>query len=190
MFVALLTGGLVSSLGTGIFVRRVVGRKLIERTGWWGVTLYTVSSLAVVAVGFLWLVNTIRENPESVSIPESPFFFILMGLVVGFPFSIPAVLSVWNELRPGKVEARRKKSHVASREDRLKFAQDLALQILEFSDKSRNVRGTLGGDKGRILLFEGELSRNEGDKLVAALREEMKDLGFERVEGDGWWSRI
>ena len=160
------------------------------QTKWWGVALYATISLCGVATGLFLLIQNLRENPDTFALPESPLLFLLVGLVIGFPFSIPGVFAIWSELRPEKLKAREKKARNASRADRLKFAQDLARQIDEFSDGPRNVKGTLSGDKGKILFFDGKLSRIEGDKLVAALRGELKDLGFERVEGDGWWCRI
>lgn len=160
------------------------------RTKWWGVTLFSLLSMGGVLGGFAWAMRRFQENPETLSLQESPFVFLAVGLIVGLPFSIPSVLATWNELRPAKQEARRRKAKTASKGDRLKFAQDLERQIHEFSDGPRDVKGTLGGEKGRILIFKGKLSRAEGEKLVTALRSEMQELGFERVEGDGWWSRV
>jgi hypothetical protein len=76
----------------------------------------------------------------------------------------------------------------------LKFAKDLVRQIEEFADTPRGVKASLTGDKGRVLMIAGDLQRAEGDKLVAALRGELKELGFQRVEGEGpkgkWWSPV
>jgi hypothetical protein len=56
------------------------------------------------------------------------------------------------------------------------------------------VKASLTGDKGKVLMITGDLQRAEGDKLVAALRGELKGLGFQRVEGEGpkgkWWSPV
>ena len=45
-----------------------------------------------------------------------------------------------------------------------------------------------------VLYFEGDLASDQGEKLVAALRSEMKELGFKRVEGKGprgdWWTNV
>ena len=56
------------------------------------------------------------------------------------------------------------------------------------------VTASVGGDGDRMLIFEGDLRSDQGEKLVAALRHEMKDLGFKRVEGKGpsgtWWTKV
>ena len=53
---------------------------------------------------------------------------------------------------------------------------------------------SIGGNGGTILKLEGDFSAKEGERLTDALREDLKSLGFKRVEGKGaggdWWSRV
>ena len=93
-----------------------------------------------------------------------------------------------------EAEARARKAKAATKHDRLEFVQNLVRQIEEYADTPREVSASLTGDDGTVLLFKGDLERHEGDKLVAALRSELLEHGFTRVEGEGpkgkWWSRV
>ena len=124
---------------------------------------------------------------------ESPFFFLAFGIAVGLPFTLPTVTGVWRFPRLEKVRARQKKKPV-SRQQRLDFANDLQRQLQEFTDDSRDIHVELQGEKGAVLFIKGGLSREEGEKLVAALRHDIDAHAFQRVEGDGekgkWWVRI
>ena len=73
------------------------------------------------------------------------------------------------------------------------FAENLARQVREFSDPGREVKVTIGGDGGRVLKFEGDLSAEQAERLTAALRADLKEVGFKRVEVDApekWWVRV
>lgn len=51
----------------------------------------------------------------------------------------------------------------------------------------------IGGAGGTVLKFEGDLSAEEGERLTVALRADLKEVGFKRVEGGGaksWWVRV
>jgi hypothetical protein len=120
--------------------------------------------------------------------------YLTFGLAVGLPLSIPAVFSAWSTFRQESRAERRRRARSASPDERLEYAQGLAGQIREVSPERAGLEARLAGEKQTVLLFEGPLERDEGDRLVAAFRHELRDLGFQRVEGKGasgdWWSRV
>ena len=67
-------------------------------------------------------------------------------------------------------------------------------QILDVSPRPRRLSASVGGDGGRVLRLEGDIDPAEGERLTAALRSDLAELGFKRVEGTGnaseWWSRV
>jgi hypothetical protein len=73
-------------------------------------------------------------------------------------------------------------------------AADLGRQIEEISPTPRKVVASVGGDGGRVLSLEGDIDAEEGDRLTTALRADLQELGFKRVEGGTgsttWWSRV
>ena len=88
---------------------------------------------------------------------------------------------------------RKRKGRVVTRDDRRAFAEDLGRQVLEFSDPGREVKVTIGGDGGTVLLFEGDMSAKQAERLTAALRPDLKEVGFKRVEvgkPKNWWVRV
>ena len=192
--VTMLLGGLASSLGLGVLIRRPRGKAFLSRVEWWGLALFAVASVATLVGGFYWLFRRLSEIPAVGSGFPSPFAFLLIGLGAGLPFSLPGALFAWSEQRPEKVAARERKAKAASRKDRLKYAQELVGQLKELSPTAREITATVEGDKGKVLVLKGDLDRQEGDRLVAALRGDLSDFGFQRVEGEGpkgkWWSRV
>ncbi len=143
--------------------------------------------------GVGWILRTVVSGAEVDGFLESPWFFLTFGLVVGLPFTLPVVTDVWREQHPSrKVTAARQKP--ASRQDRLEFAKELERQVREYGGDSRTIDVELHGDKGTVLFFKGDLTREEGERLVAALRGDFKAGGFQRVEGQGehgkWWVRV
>lgn len=191
---ALLFGGLLSSFGLTAMARRPAGQAFLGRIKVWGVAAFAVLAVGGLVGGFYWLFAGLREGLDADSSVGSPLSYLLLGVVTGLPLSLPGVISVWSEARPEKAEARARKAKAATEQDRREFARGLVRQIEEFADVPRKVSASLTGEGGTVLLFQGDLKRQEGDKLVAALRSELQANGFTRVEGEGptgkWWSRV
>ena len=190
----MMLGGLGGSLGLGWLCRRPKGRALLSRTKVWGLVAFGVVTVSGLVGAFYWMFSRLTDGSDGQVVLGSPFTFFTLGLIVGLPLSLPGIIATWSDSRPEKIAERERRAKNATREDRLEFAQDLVRQIEEFADTPRGVSASLTGDKGKVLMIAGDLQRAEGDKLVAALRGELKELGFQRVEGEGpkgkWWSPV
>ena len=167
---AMLVGGITSSFGLAWIARTPRGQTLLSRIKVWGMVVFAVLAVGALVGGFYWLFSRIGRGFEVEETLGSPFRFLLLGLAAGLPLSLPGVITAWNDARPEKAAARAKKAQAASRSDRLDFAQNLVRQIKEYAETGREISASLTGDKGEVLLFEGDLERHEGDKLVAALK--------------------
>lgn len=81
-----------------------------------------------------------------------------------------------------------------TKDDRRAYAEKIAQQIMDLSPKPRKLTARISGDGGTVLVFEGEIDAIEGERLTKALRIDLSDVGFKRVEGkDGareWWSPV
>jgi len=99
-----------------------------------------------------------------------------------------------HELRRRASEKEARKSKPPSRAERVKYARELATQIRDVSPERSGLSAAVSGEDGEVMVFQGPLERAEGDRLVAALRADLTDRGFKRVEGEGaagkWWSRV
>lgn len=194
--VMLLVGGTSTSLGLAWLARRPAGRARLGRTRPWGMALGGLASVAVGGVSLLWMVRRVLDaGGPDVSLP-SPWQLLLFGAGLGLPLALPGLLLVWSEERPEKVAERNRRIASATKDDRRAFAERLADQIRDASNRPRELTVQVGGEGGRVLEFRGDLARKEGERLVAALRSEMRDLGFKRAEGGkegggpGWWTRV
>lgn len=185
--VLLLGGTLATSIGLGPLFRSARGRSLLERTTWRGMTTLVLGFLGISAGGLyaVWRLSIDRLA----DLTPSPSTLLIVGLLVGLPLSLPTAIGTWSEVR----RARRREAP-ATRDDRREYAGSLAKQIREVSEGQTNVSAQVGGDGGRVLQLDGDLDSRKGERLVAALRTELKDLGFKRVEGRGpggkWWTRV
>ena len=108
--------------------------------------------------------------------------------------SLPGVVFAWSDARTKEKAQKKRRDFVPTKDDRRKFADDLVRQIKEVSPKPREVRASVGGDGGRVLMLEGEIDAAEGERLTAAIRADLAALAFKRVEGKHgsreWWSRV
>lgn len=191
---ALLVGGLLTSLGLTYIARTTRAQEaLVELKGW----IFALGCL-VLAVGggggAFWQVRSVlaEQGPRLEEI--TPAQLLLLGLLFGLPLSLPGVVFVWSDARAQAKALRKKRDFVPSKDDRRTFAEDLARQIMEFSSKPREVTASIGGDGGRVLMLEGEIDAQEGERLTAALRANLAELDFKRVEGTNgakqWWCRV
>jgi len=191
---ALLVGGLGASLGVTYWVRsESVAIPLARLSG----VAFTSACLIAAAVGLLaayLLVRSIMrvaiDDPSAVN----PMGLLLFGIAVGVPLGLPGVIATYADTRRRERARIERESRAPTREARRTYADQLRDQILEVSPRPRALSVSLAGDRGTILRFEGDVDPTEGDRLTAALREDLRALGFERVEGRkgtaAWWSRV
>ena len=192
-FALALIGGLATSVGLGQLGRTKRGRAILGRIKGPVLGVVSVVFLAVSGGGLYWMIQRLLENPEQATDLLTPGVMLAFGLLVGLPFCLPTVITTWMDSRPGKKKGAR--TAPATRDDRRAFAKRLEDQIREVGEKDQVVNASVGGDGDRVLMLEGSLRSDQGERLVAALRNEMKDLGFKRVEGTGpggksWWAKV
>ena len=192
--VALLGGGLATSLGLTYVARtaRVQARLLQTRTWIFGLSCAALTGGAVAAAYRMarTLVSTGGTGLENVS----PGQLLAFGIAIGVPLSLPGVVLAWSDVRAREKARTKRRDRVATKDDRRAFAIDLVEQIHDVSPKPRQVTVEVTGDGGRVLTLEGDIDSLEGERLTAALRADLADLGFKRVEGRNgtkkWWSRV
>ena len=193
----MLLGGLMASIGLGQFARSRRGQAILSRTKGWLVGVFSVVSLALMGGAGWWMVRRVLDSVGAVDGAElfgSPLWLLGFGVAIGLPLSLPQVISTWSQLRPEKLAARERKAAEATREDRDAYANRLLEQIKNATTEPRHLEAFTRGDEGRVLWLEGDLSRDEGERLVAALRGELTEVGFKRVEARGgkgnWWTNV
>ena len=189
----ILAGGIVGSFGVNAFARAKIGRSFIGQWRWWGLALYYLAVTGVLVAGMGWVLRTAIAAATADGALESPWFFLTFGLVIGLPFTLPRITGLWREQNAPR-QSRRAKDKPASREDRLEFAKELERQLREYGGESRTIDVELQGDKGKVMFFRGDITREEGERLVTALRGDFQAVNLERVEGEGkqgkWWVRV
>ena len=189
----ILAGGLLSSFGANTVVRSGMGRAFVTRWRWWGVMIYYLIVVAIVVTGLGWVLRSLVVNLDADALFSSPWFFFTFGVVMGLPFTLPAVTGVWRQHREQLARAEKKKKP-ASRQERLEFAKDLERQLKEYVGDTRTIQVELQGDEGNVLYLRGEITREQGERLVAALRADIDAVDFRRVEGKSekgkWWVRV
>lgn len=192
--VFMLVGGLASSIGLGQFARSARGQAMLSSTRVWAMGLFTVVSLGAMGGAGWWMVRRVLDAADGPNPFGSPWLLLVFGLAIGLPMSLPQVLTTWSQLRPEKVAAREQKAADATREDREEYVTQLVEQIRNATTDDREMEGFTRGEDGRVLWLEGDLAREEGERLVAALRREMTEVGFTRVEVRGgkgnWWTKV
>ena len=192
--VALLIGGLVTSVAPMFFTRTKRGRALLLRTRAVGLALFALAALAAGGGAGYWMVRAFLDTTGGTPPLPSPLPLLGVGLCVGLALSLPSVVMSWMETRATEKVDRQRRERVATKDDRRSFVEDLARQIREVSHPPREVQTSIAGNGGTILELEGDFSAKEGDRLTDALREDLKSLGFKRVEGKSpsgdWWSRV
>ncbi len=189
----ILAGGVLSSFGANSVVRSGMGRAFVTRWRWWGLMIYYLIIMAVVVTGLGWVLSSLVANLDAESLFDSPWFFFTFGVVMGLPFTLPAVTGVWRQHREQLARAEMKKKPT-SRQERLEFAKGLERQLKEYVGDTRTIQVELQGDEGNVLYFRGDLTWEEGERLVAALRADIDAVDFRRVEGKSekgkWWVRV
>lgn len=192
--VLMLVGGLASSIGLGQFARSARGQGMLSSTRAWAMGLFAVLSLGAMGGAGWWMVRRVLDTADGPDPFGSPLLLFVFGLAIGLPMSLPQVITTWSQLRPAKVAARARKAAHATRDDREEYVTQLVEQIRNATTEARQMEGFTRGEDGRVLWLEGDLARDEGERLVAALRREMTEVGFTRVEVRGgkgnWWTKV
>ena len=187
---AMLLGGLSASFGIPWLLRSARGRELLVNMKRSSLTLFVLASVGLGGGAVYWIVSETLESIGGQPELASPAVMLLLGLAIGLPMSLPGVVLTRMEARAKEEKKRKRRDRVFTRDDRRAFAEDLGRQVREFSDPGREVKVTIGGDGGTVLLFEGDMSAKQAERLTAALRADLKEVGFKRVE-DGksksWW---
>lgn len=189
--VLMLAGALLASIGLGHVARRTRGQALLRRIPAFGIVLLTGVLVTASGGGLYWFARRVLDSAGGGEFTLSTGGFLALGLLVGLAFSLPGIVLAWSEAR-----SRGKKQRTAppTREERRAFAAQLADQIHRASDRATNAVVRAGGDGERVLFIEAGLDSQQGNRLVAALRVEMAELGFKRVEGTGgggdWWAPV
>ena len=188
---ALLCAGLLSSLGPTYAARRPAGTAFLARRR--GTTL--AAGLTAVAAGCAFGAYALASAAVAGGVPGTdaltPARLFALGIFIGVPLGIPGIVLAWSEARARSKKRRR--DHVPTKDERRAYAADLERQIREVSAQPRDVAAKIGGDGGRVLILEGDIRSDEGERLTRALRADLAELGFKRVEGKGvddWWSRV
>ena len=189
----MLLGGLSTSFGTTWLARTPRGRKLLLRVKGWGLAIFAVVSLGLGGGAVYWMVTAMLDSIGGQPEIASTGVMLLLGLAIGLPMSLPGVVLARMDARATDEKKRKRKDRVTTKDDRRAFAENLGRQVREFSDPGREVKVTIGGDGGTVLKFEGDLSAKQAERLTAALRADLKEVGFKRVEvgkPKNWWVRV
>ena len=189
----MLLGGLSASFGTTWLARRPHGREMLLNMKGSGIALFAVGSLGLGGGAFYWMATAMLDSIVGRQELASAGVMLLLGLAIGLPMSLPGVVLARMDARATEEKKRKRKDRVVTKDDRRAFAENLGRQVREFSAPGREVKVTIGGDGGTVLSFEGDLSAKQAERLTAALRADLKEVGFKRVEVGGansWWVRV
>ena len=191
---ALLIGGLATSLGITYGARRSGAQRFLARIG--GMTLLVTCLVAAAAasVALYALVRPLVDRAISEPASLAPWRLLALGLAVGLPLGLPGLFAAWSEAHRARRAQLKRRDRVPTKDDRRAYAEGLVQQIAEISPTPRALTASISGDGGRVLLFEGEIDAKEGERLTAALRADLQEVGFKRVEGrngaNEWWTRV
>lgn len=186
-------GGMLGNLGPAMLMRSGRGRIFVSRWQWWGVALYFLAVCCVVAGIVVWAYYSVVNVQLRARTLEAPWFFFAFGLAAGLPFSLATLISVRRSEREALERAKRQKP--ASRQERLDFAKRLEAQLRDFSEDLKTARVVVKGKESTVLAIHGGVTREQAERLAAALRNDLIDLGIQRIEnGDAednkWWVRV
>jgi hypothetical protein len=191
---ALLAGGLLGSLGLTFLARRPRARARLARAPGWGLALALLTlGAAAAAVAFLQVRAILAEGAPGLEV-VTPMQLLLFGFLIGVPLSLPGLLFTWSDARARERARLKKRDFVPTKDDRRAWASDLARQIEEVSPTPRSVSASIGGEGGRVLVLSGDIGADEAERLTTALRADLVELGFKRIEGGKgskqWWTRV
>jgi hypothetical protein len=191
---ALLAGGLLGSLGLTFLVRRPTPRARLARMSGWTFSASALTAAAVTLAAAIWQARGAVAGGAAGLQAVTPPQLLLFGFLIGVPLSLPGLLFTWSDARARERARLKKRDFVPTKDDRRAWAADLASQIEEVSPTPRSVSASIGGEGGRVLVLSGDIGADEAERLTAALRADLAELGFKRVEGGKgskqWWTRV
>lgn len=191
---ALMAGGLGASLGLTWWARTERGRALLARLGGGAFAAACLAATALGVAAAYGLVRSLLRTAVNDPAAVSPMGLLLLGLAVGVPLGLPGVVAIRVDARARARARLARENRVPTREDRRAYADQLVRQIHDVSPRPRELSASITGDGGTTLRFEGDIDSEEGDRLAKALRDDLRDVGFKRVEGrrgtHEWWSRV
>jgi len=194
LLVLIFAGGILSSFGVPALLRSKVGRAFLVRWKWWGLVLYALAVLAVVAGIATWAYKSVVQNAQPDGSLGSPWTLFLFGFAAGLPFTLLTAITLRHTAKKAEELSRRRKLKPATRRERLEFAKNLEGQLRDFSDDLQAAKVVVQGEDGTVMVVHADITRTQAEKLVHVLRGELQDLGFQRVEsGAGqmkWWVRV
>lgn len=192
--IALLAGGLGTSLGLtyGTRTARVRPTLLKMKGGMFG--LFCAGMAGGGGALAFWIVRSWVTNGAADLDAITPLQLSLLGIAIGLPLGIPGIVLAWSEARRHDRALKKRRDWVPTKDDRRAYAASVLQQILDVSPRPRTLTATISGDGGTVLVFEGDLDSSEVERLTAALRTDLSDVGFKRVEARNgtreWWSRV
>jgi len=187
-------GGLGTSLGLTFGMRTSRGQAFLVSLSGMIVGLSCVLATALGGSIAFIIVRSVMERgtADPTALPAGQL--LMLGIAVGLPLGVPGVLAAWSDARRRDRAAKKKRDFVPTKDDRRAYAAQLVDQITEVSPTPRTLTASIGGDGGTVLRFEGDIDAKEGERLTTALRGDLADVGFKRVEGKNgskeWWSRV
>ena len=141
-----------------------------------------------------WALQTLLAQANAGLDAVRPFQMVVLGASVGLPLAVPGIVAAWADARRRRRASERRRDVVPTEDDRREFATRLATQIMEMSPRRRDVAASISGDGGTVLVLAGDIDANEGERLAGALRDELRDVGFRRMEGRSakgdWWTPV
>ena len=193
--VAMLAGGLGISLSTTFMARSARGQARLLRSSGWTLALLALISVAMgVAAAYAAIRPVLDSAPGTGPVLGSPLRLFVLGALLGLPLSVPGIVMAWKDARADEKRRSKRRDSVPTKDDRRAYAEGLAQQIQDASDRPRELTVSVVEDGGRVLLLDGDIDPQEGERLTAALRTDLQELGFKRVKGGRapktWWSRV
>jgi len=192
--VALIAGGLGTSLGLTYGTRTPRAQAAFLKTKSW---VFGLTCLGLAAAGSalaFWIVRSLLAGGATGPGTVQPTRLLLLGVAIGIPLGLPGVVFAWSEAKRRDRASKKRREWVPTKDDRRDYAAKILRQILDVSPRPRTLDATIGGDGGTVLVFEGDIDSKEVERLTEALRADLSDVGFKRVEAKNgtreWWSRV
>lgn len=194
LLVLTFAGGMLGSFGVSALLRSSGGRAFVVGWKWWGLALYTLAVLAVVAGVVTWAYKSVVQSGEPDGSLGSPWPLFLFGFAAGLPFTVLTAITLRYTAKKTEERSRKRRLKPATRRERLEFAKNLEGQLRDFADDLQAARVVVQGEEGTVIAVHANITRTQAEKLVHVLRGELQDLGFQRVESGAdqtnWWVRV